>query len=233
MQEDLHHPVAVLVEIGLVVLHLLHPLLDELVLTLPRDSLRHVVAVLQMMDLRGDYVLVVGAVEDRNLPSCGERLVDAPEVVVGELLLGGLFKARDMHALGVEAGCDLPDQGVLSRSIERLQHDDNSLPPVRVEHVLEGIELFEVLLKGLCDLLPGDAILPGIRWEPGEIALFAPVKPISVRLHGPDSFPPDLLLFPSVYSIFPRFRQTTGVICHFDGFSGAFSVPTLRTSVVH
>ena len=79
-----------------------------------------------------ENLLVVGAVEDSDLTARREPARVAPQVVVVELLDRRHLEAVDGHALRVHPAHHVADRSVLARSVERLEHHENT------PHVLRG-----------------------------------------------------------------------------------------------
>src|SRR4051794_2088999 len=113
----------------------------------------------ELVDARDQHVLVMGAIEDADVAMRGRGGVDAPQEVVGELLRGRLLERRDPHALRVDAGEDVLGGPVLAARVHRLEHDEQRLPGLGVEAVLQPHEPLahhlESLLRGL--LVTGSA----------------------------------------------------------------------------
>ena len=149
VEEDLEDPVAVLPEVLLEVADLPVATVEELVLVHVDGALGHGVAVLEGVDAHDEHVLVVAAVEEADVAALGQMRHGAPEVVVGELLLGGLLEAVDVHALGVHAAHDVLDGGVLARGVHGLEQHDHALVSLGVELVLEFGHADVVLLGEL------------------------------------------------------------------------------------
>ena len=138
MQEDLHHAVAVLIKILLVMADLAVALGEKLVLVLLQHTRGHLVAFLQVVQLDHQHILVVAAVENGDGPAGGQRLVDPPQEVVFQLFAVGLFKTGHLHALGVQAGHHMFDGAVLAGGVHGLQNEDQSFAAVGIKGVLQS-----------------------------------------------------------------------------------------------
>src|SRR5262249_4525353 len=127
VQEELHDREAVLDEEALPVVDLAVPARPHVAVSCRRRQL------LALEDLRMDAddenLLVVRAVEDRDLPACREALRVTPEKVVVDLLRGRLAEAVDDDALGIDAAHHVTDRAVLATGVERLKRHEE---PVRV-----------------------------------------------------------------------------------------------------
>ena len=65
---------------------------------------------------------LTSALQVHHLAERGHLLVDAPQVVVGELVLRRCLERRDPNALGVARAEHVADRAVLAAGIQRLQH---------------------------------------------------------------------------------------------------------------
>ena len=86
MQEYLHDPVAVLVEVLLEVVHLYAALIVEFLVGLADYALGHMIKRLDILHLYGDDVLIVAAIENGYLTAAGDILVYAPQIIVSQLV---------------------------------------------------------------------------------------------------------------------------------------------------
>ena len=107
-----------------------------------------------------DDLLVVRAVEDPDPAPLGERLVDAPQEVVVEVLARRLLEGDDLHPLRVHARHHVLDRRVLAGGVERLEHHEERVRVARPEQLLRVRELLHPLLQ---DLLRGALQLLGPR----------------------------------------------------------------------
>jgi hypothetical protein len=71
--------------------------------------------------------------------------VDAPEEVVGELLLARLLEAEYRRALRIHPAEDVPHHAVLAGRIKCLEHDEEGLVAVGIEQVLQLLHALEML----------------------------------------------------------------------------------------
>ena len=95
-----------------------------------------------------DDVLVVAPVEHADLAALRDVGVDAPEVVAGQLALGGRLERRHPQARGVHAAEDVPHGAALAGGVDALQHDEQSLALARPEDVLQPGQADGELLAG-------------------------------------------------------------------------------------
>ena len=104
------------------------PLGDELGLEL----VDRVVAALDLLgggelaDPGDQHVLVVGAVEDPDVPRLGQRPSDPPQEVVRALLLGRRLERGDPHALRVDQADRVPQRAALAGGVHALQHQQHA-----------------------------------------------------------------------------------------------------------
>src|SRR5213592_557596 len=104
----------------------------DLIVALAYDRARH-----GAMHARHQHVLVVRAVEDRDVPAPRGGAVRAPEEVVRGLLLGRHLEGDDLAAARVDAVHDVLDGAVLARRVHALEHDQHRVAAFGVEYVLE------------------------------------------------------------------------------------------------
>ena len=96
----------------------------------------------ELVDARGEDVLVVGAVEDADHAAGRDLGVDAPEEVVAGFERGGDFELGDVATLRVDAGEDVADGAVFAGRVHALKDDEQGLGLAGVEDVLKVGELF-------------------------------------------------------------------------------------------
>ena len=83
------------------------------------------------MDPDHQHLLVVGAVEDADVPARWQLALVAPQIVMVELLGRGGLEAVDLHTLGVHAAHDVANGAVFARCIHGLEHDDDAVGVLR------------------------------------------------------------------------------------------------------
>ena len=81
------------------------------------------------MDPGDQDVLVVGAVEDADPAAFGQAAGGAPEEVVFEVVIGGLFEAEHLAALRVHPGHHMADRAVFTGGVHALK-DQQQRPMV-------------------------------------------------------------------------------------------------------
>ena len=154
---------------------------DALVAARP-DLLRH-----QVMHPHDQHVLVVGAVEDRDLAARRRAPVHAPQEVVRGLLRRGLPEWDHPASLRIHRGEDVVDRPVLAAGVHRLEAHEEGMAPLGVEQVLKraqpllaALDLLERLLVLLVAVLEAGVevlereLASGLHAEPIEIAHFGP-----------------------------------------------------------
>jgi len=65
----------------------------------------------------------VRAIENHDLTVCGRVTVGTPKEIVGEFLISGLSKTRDIDPLWIRAADDVTYDAVFACRIETLQHN--------------------------------------------------------------------------------------------------------------
>jgi hypothetical protein len=87
------------------------------------------------------HVLVLRPVEDADLPGGRQRLLDAPQEVVLELLGCRLLERRDAQPLRIDQAGRVPDGAALARGVHALEDEQDRAwvvsGPVRVQPFLE------------------------------------------------------------------------------------------------
>jgi len=78
----------------------------------------------ELVDAGHEDVLVVGAIEDRELAACRRMRVHPPQEVVAERLPARLLEGRDLGPERVQAAEDVRDGPVLAGGVDPLQHDE-------------------------------------------------------------------------------------------------------------
>ena len=83
------------------------------------------------------HLLVVRAVEDADAAALGQRLGDAPEEVVIELLRARRLEGMHLAALRVDARHHVLDRAVLAGRVHRLEDGEHRQTVLRVELLLQ------------------------------------------------------------------------------------------------
>ncbi len=99
------------------------------------------------MDADDEDILVMGAVEDRDLALARRPLVGAPQVIVGELDLGRDLERGHCAAHRVERAHQVAHRPVLAGGVDALEHDQDRVLLLRPEPVLEAGQPIEALLE--------------------------------------------------------------------------------------
>ena len=96
-----------------------------------------------------EHVLVVRAVEDADLADGGQLLLDPPQEVVAELLLGGALEGRELHALRVDGADDVAHDAALARRVHGLDDEQYAARlaggACRVQPFLQGAQLVDTI----------------------------------------------------------------------------------------
>ena len=141
----------------------------------------------QVLHADDEDVLVLRPVKDADHSPSGRGLVDAPQEVVIQLLLGGHLETGHVAALGVHAVKDVLDGPVLARGVHALEDNEYRVFPLGPQDLLQLQEALGVALQHLfCRVL---VVLSGvvrvIGGQPDGLA-----RRDDVRLsHGPSSCP--------------------------------------------
>ncbi len=166
MQEDLDDARAVLREVPL-------EAVDRAVALLPDALLLAVVGQRlceQDLGVHPDdqHLLVIGAVEDRDLAALGKVARRAPEEVVAQFLGRRVGKAEDVAALRIDARHDVLDAAVLAGRIHGLEDDEDGVAVGRVEQLLQvahalHVRFQQVLVLVLAGIDRLDARRPAVE----------------------------------------------------------------------
>ena len=148
VQEDLHDPGAGAGKVAL-------EGVDVLVAVLPHGLRGPVTGgvkpAVQQLGVHPDHqdLLVVGAVEDPDPPTLGERLAVAPQEVMLELLGGGLLERLHIATLRVHPRHDVLDGPVLAGGVHGLEDDQQGVAVARPQQLLGRRQLIDVGLEVL------------------------------------------------------------------------------------
>ena len=93
------------------------------------------------MHADNQHILVVGAIEYHQLSPSGNFPVRPPQVVVIELRARGRLEIGDSDPLRVDPFEHPADRPVLARRIHCLEDDEDLVPMLSVEDLLQGVEL--------------------------------------------------------------------------------------------
>ena len=94
------------------------------------------------------HVFIVTAVENHDLARARHFLVNAPQVVVRALFLGGRFPPYRVHAQRAHAAEDAAQRAVFARGVGALQNDQHLEAPISVKQVLQRIQRHRQRLGG-------------------------------------------------------------------------------------
>jgi len=96
-----------------------------------------------------EHVLVVAAVENHDLTPPRDLLVDAPQVVAGQLRRRRRLERYDADPLGIHPLEDAADDAVLARGVHALEDDEQAVAPLGVEHLLQLHQVVAQLVQPL------------------------------------------------------------------------------------
>jgi hypothetical protein len=126
VQEELDDPEPVYGQVALPVVDRFVPLLPDVISArVGRELLAEEEVLLVHAD--DEHLLVVGSVEDPDLPPIRQPFLVAAQEVLVELGRRRDLEALHPHALRVEAGHHVTDRPVLARGVERLQDDEDAV----------------------------------------------------------------------------------------------------------
>jgi predicted dehydrogenase len=108
----------------------------------------------QPADPDGRDVLVVGAVEDDDLTRSGCVLVDAPQEVVGKLLVSRSLEGHDTGPARVHGADDMANRPVLPGAVDALQDDEERATVLGIEPSLQILDPRELGRNGRLGLGP-------------------------------------------------------------------------------
>jgi hypothetical protein len=94
----------------------------------------------RLVDAHHQHLLVPGPVVDADLPACRQREDVAAQEILVQFHRVRRLEARDMAALGIDAGEDMLDRAVLPRRVHRLEDAEHRPAILRVELVLHRRE---------------------------------------------------------------------------------------------
>ena len=184
VEENFHNAVAVVKKILLIISDLAVALFKKCLFALAQHAVGHLVSLLQVVYLHHKHILIIAAVEDGDGPARRQRFVDAPEEVVLQFLAVGLFKARDLHALGVQPGHNVFDRAVLACGVQRLQNNDKPFAPIGVKGVLQSGHFLQILGRFGYNFVLVRRVVLAIAGQRAQITGAGAVKAVFIGFHG-------------------------------------------------
>ena len=151
MKKDLHHPVAVFIEIFFKMPDLPVPLLEKL--RVIQAPLGHLIALVQGVYPNNEHIFVIRTVKNGHASPGGKLTHGPPQIVVAQLLAVGLLEAVHRDALGIDGPHHMLDGAVLSSSIHGLEQNDDALLPLGIQLILELCDLLHIALGLFFDFL--------------------------------------------------------------------------------
>src|ERR1043165_6190847 len=100
----------------------------------------------EVMHAHNQQIFIMRAVEDAKhaLLRCG--FMNAPEIIVAQLLFGRILETGDVAAGGIDAAEDMVDRAILAARIHGLNNDEQRKAAIDVKLLLKLPQLFEVVL---------------------------------------------------------------------------------------
>jgi len=89
-------------------------------------------------------LLIIGAVEDTDVPALGQPAGGAPEKIMFQLIGARLFEAEDLAALGIYSGHDVPNGAVLAASVHPLKNQQQCIAVGSIVKALQRAQLLNV-----------------------------------------------------------------------------------------
>ena len=102
----------------------------------------------KLLHPHGNNILVVAAVEDRDLAIAGNMLVHAPEEIASQFSLGRLLEGLHADALRVHPQKNMFHTPVLPPGVHGLNHNQDPALVLRVQDLLQGLDLVSQRVKG-------------------------------------------------------------------------------------
>ena len=142
------------------------------------------------VDAADQHLLIVAAVEDAEAAARGHDTQVTPEEVVVQLVGGGALEGVGLDALGVHAGHDVLDGGVLAGGVHGLEDEQHGVAVLRVHFLLEVVDLRAELGDEflVVSIVPVEALDFGLRLLDAEVFAFgdSEVFEIELEFHGRD-----------------------------------------------
>ena len=104
----------------------------------------------QLVDPRGEHVLIMGAVKNADHTSGRNRCMYTPQEVMARLGIRGNLEGGNITTLWVDAGKDVADGAILATGVHSLKHNQQGALLARVENVLHGGESISVFHENRC-----------------------------------------------------------------------------------
>ena|SRR5712691_4522423 len=99
------------------------------------------------MDTNDEHFLEVGAVEDPDPASLGQRLDCAPEIIVVEFFVRWPFERKDLRALRVQAAHYMLDGAIFTSGVHPLEDQERGPAILSIEPFLERDESLETSIE--------------------------------------------------------------------------------------
>jgi len=96
------------------------------------------------MHANDEHLLIVGTIEDADSPAFRQTAGCAPKKIVLQFLGTRLFETKDLAALRIDPGHDVPDGTVLAGSVHPLENQQQRIAVGRVVKALQRAQLFNV-----------------------------------------------------------------------------------------
>ena len=90
------------------------------------------------VDAHHQHLLIIGAIEDADMPAPGQRDRRAPQEIVIELELARRLEGMHVAALRIDAGHHVLDDAVLAGGVQSLEDDEDRVSVLGIEPFLQG-----------------------------------------------------------------------------------------------
>src|SRR5579859_2565128 len=107
------------------------------------------------MNSDDEHFLVVGPVEDADLPSLRKGDRRPPKEIVTQFRGARMLETEYLATLGIDSGHHVLDGPILSRGIHGLEDQEQGISVGGVEQGLQGTEVFNVILENVFIFLLG------------------------------------------------------------------------------
>src|SRR5580658_9054740 len=99
------------------------------------------------MHSNDEHFLVVGTIEDADLPAFGKPERRAPEKIMFQFFDARLFETGNLAALRIDSGHHVADGAVLARGVHSLENQQQRVAVGRVEKAWHGAQRLDVFFQ--------------------------------------------------------------------------------------
>ena len=91
-----------------------------------------------------EHFLVIGTIEDTDPPASRQTAGRAPKKIVLQFLGARLFETKNLAALRIDPGYDVPDGAILAGGVHSLKNQQQRIAVGRVVKALQRTQLLDV-----------------------------------------------------------------------------------------